>query len=235
MMPEDSRASKCLSKIYMEQNSNKVVQLSHENMTIIWISVIFLHYKALTEGQRFLDEHQPPSMHSTIRNVVCHATADLADSSSSDTVGTRCTLRRRLDKRLKGLSSCVRRAEENSLEERVFRWQSTEMKDTMNSFELFAGATNSPSSLGITQRIRQRSSFLHFFYKIEKRPLPATHKEEGAALMSVRLQLHEKEKVALVSDGLHGVCKRKLGQPTHRAGNQYQLVCRQEEWLPTYL
>lgn len=151
-MPEDSRASKCLSKIYMEQNSNKVVQLSHENMTIIRImSVIFFYFLALTEGQRFLDEHQPPSMHSTIRNVVCHATADLADSSSSDTVGTRCTLRGRPDKHLKGLSSCVRRAEENSLEERVFRWQNTDMKDNMNLFELLAGATNLQGSLGITQ------------------------------------------------------------------------------------
>lgn len=119
-------------------------------------------------------------MHSTIRNVVRRATADLANWSSSDTVGTRCTLRRRLDKHLKGLSSCVRRAEENSLEERVFRWQNTEMKDKINLSELRAGATNLQH-----QRIRQRSSFLCFFYKIEKRPLPATLKEEGAALMSV--------------------------------------------------
>lgn len=66
----------------------------------------------------------------------------------------------------------------------MFRWQNTETKDKMDVFELLAGATNLPSSLGITRRIRQRSSFLYFFYKIEKRPLPATLKEEGAVLMS---------------------------------------------------
>lgn len=185
MMPEDSRASKCLSKTYMDQNSNKVVQLSHENMTIIWImSVTFLHYKALMEGQRFLGENQTPSMHSTIRNVVCHATADLADSSSSDTVGTRCTLQRRLNKHLKGLSSCVQRAEENSLEECVFRWQNTEMKDKMNIIWAISRCykfTEQPWNYSANQT----EIFIPLLLQDrEETTTPATLKEEGAVLMS---------------------------------------------------
>lgn len=33
------------------------------------------------------------------------------------------------------------------------------------------------------------------------------------------------------------LCSRKLGQPTRRPGNRYQLVCKKtgEKWLPTYL